>query len=79
MSYLHKMLIPKVLLTSSSRLVMSGSIDNCLVFHKCFENGSAETNMPRCETKVLILIYYLTRYFNPTFLKMILGSSLALL
>lgn len=32
MSYLHKMLVPKVLLTSSSRLLISGSVDSCLVF-----------------------------------------------
>lgn len=32
MSYLHKMLVPKVLATSSSRLLMSGSVDSRLAF-----------------------------------------------
>lgn len=85
MSYLHKVLVPKVLLTSSSRLAhvysylaLSTAVwfSQVLRERKCWDKHASGA---RCETRVLTLVYYLISHLNPAFLKMTLASSFAML
>lgn len=86
MSYLHKMLVPKVLLTSSSRLAhvysylaLSTAVwfSQVLREWKCWDKHASGA---RCETQVSTLVYYLiVSHLNPAFLKMTLASSFAML